>query len=232
MNLDIVLIVDTETTGLLHERDTCIEVGCVEYSLNYLSVLGCFSAVIACDADNSEASKINHIHPDLMQAAYGREAAAVWRAMESMGRRADAALAHNSDFDKGWVPTDHLIAQLPWIDTCYGVDWPLQSKKSGTLINLALEHGLGVVDPHRALSDCLLIARLLTRCGELGHDVHAMLDRGLRPMKTFKALVSYEQRESAKEAQFRWQPKQKIWTRKMAVEDAQSLPFRVEAIEK
>ena len=228
--MDIVLILDTETTGFDHANDACLEVAVVEYSIKHMSVLGCFSAVMTSDKGNAEAEKINHIPLGILDPMYGRTPVAVWGLVERFARRSAAVLAHNSDFDKGWVPPEHALLKIPWIDTCFGVNWPLQSRAANSLINLAFEHGLGIDSPHRALADCLLIARLMTRCAELGYDVGAILARGLRPQGYFMALVSYEDRQLAKDAEFKWQSATKTWERKMAVEDAKALPFQVKRL--
>ena len=80
---------------------------------------------------------------------------------------------------------------------------------------------------HRALADCLILARLFERVVELGHDVREMLRRGLEPKATYQAMVSYGDRELAKTAGFTWDGEAKRWTRRLAAEDVKGLPFRV-----
>lgn len=237
--MDVVTIIDTETTGIDHANDTCIEVAAVEYSIKEKSVLTCFSSVITTDASNEEAGKVNHIPQAILQENYARSAESVWRITNSVARRSSAILAHNSDFDLGWVPEGDPLRKLPWIDTCWMVTWPQQSRQGGRLIDLALEHGLGVVDPHRALSDCLLLARLMCRCSEMGHDVEALLARGLRPTAWVEALVSYDDRDLAKERGFKYLPilgrekdrKPKGWVKKMAIDDIETLPFSAKKVQ-
>jgi DNA polymerase-3 subunit epsilon len=101
-----------------------------------------------------------------------------------------------------------------------------------SLVPLALAHDLGVAVAHRALADCDLIARLLTRCRELGHDIDAMLTRGLRPKVTLMACVSFDDRELAKVAGFHWHAPRKQWLRRMVEADAAfDFPVRVVAEE-
>lgn len=223
--MDLVAIIDTETTALTPEEGTCIEVALVRYSIKHTAVVEAFSWLL--EAESNEAEHINHIPPGLLVAPTAHEANGAWELVADRAEVSDAILAHNADFDRQWAPDWFSKVPTPWIDTCGGVDWPLQSKPGSSLINLCLEHGLGVVDPHRALNDCLLLARLLTRCAELGHDLDKILARGLRPTATFQALVSFHQKDAAKEAGFHWEPKTKQWLRKMAIEDAEKLPFRV-----
>jgi len=61
-------------------------------------------------------------------------------------------------------------------------------------------------------------------------DIQTMFAKALRPKAVFKALVSYEERELAKQAGFKWFPERKSWERKMTVEDARELAFPVKQI--
>ncbi len=218
--MDTVLILDTETTGLDPSTGQCIEVAIVRYSIQAHAVLDSVSWLL--HAESNPAEHINHIPASILLDA--DSPAVVWPEVSGIAMSCDAVLAHNADFDRQWVESKELLAH-PWIDTCHAVDWPMQSKPGSSLITLALDHGLAVVDPHRALSDCLLLARLLSRVAELGHDVSAILERGLRPTATFQALVTYDQRQAAKDAGFHWEAPKKQWLRK--IEDAKLLPFRV-----
>jgi DNA polymerase III subunit epsilon len=229
--MDLVAILDTETTGLSPADGVCLEVAVVRYSLRCRSVLDAQSWIILGPSENP-AESINHIPSALPQ--YGTPRGEVWDGVDLLLMGCDAALAHNADFDRQWIPNGTGSSEagelVPWIDTCHGIDWPRQTKPGSSLISLALEHGLGVIDPHRALSDCLLLARLISRCFELGTDVDAMLARGLRPTATFQALVSFEEKDLAKEAGFHWEAAEKRWLRKMAVEDAAGLGFKVRRV--
>jgi DNA polymerase III subunit epsilon len=223
--MDLIAILDTETSGLSPADGVCLEVAVVRYSLRLHTLLDAQSWILHGPEVNADEA-INHIPPALM--GYGTSTADVWARIYELAFECDAVLAHNADFDRQWIPAG--IYDIPWIDTCHGIDWPRQTKPGSSLISLALEHGLGVIDPHRALSDCLLLARLLSRCFERGGDVDAMLARGLRPTATFQALVSFEEKDRAKEAGFHWEAAEKRWLRKMAVEDAAALPFKTRRI--
>jgi len=210
-----ICILDTETTGLTPETGQCIEVAVVRYSLKHRAVVESMSQLFY--ADHNPLEHINHIPSEILLGAI-LDSDCIWRQVEYCASECEAIIAHNAEFDQQWVPNELLA--WPWICTCHGVDWPLQTKPGSSLVDLALAHGLAVVDPHRALSDCLLLARLLNRCAELGHDVEAMLRRGLRPKGEFKADVSFADKERAKQKGFKWDPARKIWHKSMAVEDA------------
>lgn len=223
--MKLVLILDTETTGLDPHTDRAIEVAAVQYSLEEASVVQAYSQLIAGGPNPAES--INHIPSKALE--WGDYAADVWERVSAMAKPCDAILAHNAAFDRRWVPSD--FPNIPWICTLNGITWPVQGD-GRNLVAIALAHGLGVVDPHRALADCLLIARLLTRCRELGTDLNAMLARGLRPQATFQALVSFDHKELAKAKGFQWDASARKWIREMAIEDAtpELLGFEVRRI--
>lgn len=215
-----VLILDTETTGLDPATDAVIEVGCVLYSVTHATVIESFASLIRADGNAAEA--VNRIPVAALRNA--PDAEDVWPIVDRLVFDADAFLAHNAEFDRAFVPPN-VGSTMPWICTKSDLVWPKQTHPESSLVPLALEHDLGVATAHRALDDAMLIARLLTRSAELGCDLVAMIERGMRPKTTLQALVSFDDRELAKAAGFRWHPETKRWLRRMVAEDAAALPF-------
>ena len=218
-----VAIVDTETSGLDPKTGELLEVAVALWSFD----LGLIHAgSIPVRAESNAAEAVNGI-PLALVRDFGRsrDGLEVWLAGMTAG--ADAIVAHHSDFDRQWLPELH---GRPWICTCNDVTWP-EPVQSRSLTAIALAHGVGVVDAHRALTDVLTIVRLFGAVQARGHSVRDLLAAGLRPKATFKAIVSYDDREKAKQAGFRWEGATKSWLRKMAVEDASKLPFKVQQME-
>lgn len=215
-----VLLLDTETTGLDPQIDACIEVGCVVFDTWRASPVMSFASLINHDSNAME--KVNHIPAALVLVA--PPADLVWGRVAAMADTCDAILAHNAAFDRGFVPEPVREAK-PWICTKDDLEWPHASRPGLSLVSLALEHGLGVSSAHRALADCDLIARLLSRVAEQGVDLAAFLARGLRPKATYQALVSFADKDKAKDAGFTWEPASKRWLRTLAIEDANTFPF-------
>lgn len=224
--MDIICIVDTETQGIDHKKDQAIEVAAVKYSIAHACVIESFSCLL--EAESNAAEAINHIPAGVLK--FGYPANHAWKRLEDIAAGSDAILAHNAAFDRRFIP-ETVLSSIPWICTLNGVVWP-KPGDARNLIAIALAHGLGVVDPHRALADCMLLARLLTRSAELGVDVSAMLQRGLRPTAHYQALVSFEKRDLAKAKGFQWDASSRRWCRTMAIEDAvpEVLGFEVRRI--
>jgi DNA polymerase-3 subunit epsilon len=214
-----ILILDTETTGTDPDA-VCIEVACVLYSVTYATPVRVFSSLLRAEGNAAEA--VNGIPPAMLTDA--PTADRVWPAVAKFAGQADAIVAHGAEFDSRFVPID-ACAGRPWICSCQDIAWPRQMRQGESLVKLALAHGLGVATAHRALADCDLLARLLSRVAELGTDLVPLLERGLRPKATFVALVPFERKDEARDAGFRWEGETKRWLRTMAVEDAALLPF-------
>lgn len=213
-----VLIIDTETTGLDPATDVVIEVGCILYSLDHATVIECFSSLIRAESNGAEG--INRI-PTAALAA-GRLSSLVWSDVRMLAAKAEVFIGHNCSFDRAFAP-EEIATLLPWCCSYEDIEWPLSPP--GKLTEVALNHGLGVADAHRALTDCLLIARLLTRCHELGHDLQAMLTRAMRPKALIRGLQRFEDNQLAKDAGFRWDGERKWWLRRMFLDDAAALTF-------
>jgi DNA polymerase-3 subunit epsilon len=216
-----VLILDTETTGLDHQKDSVIEVAAILYSVEHATPLRSFSSLMY--ATGNAAENINRIPAAALADAWLAEEA--WAEVSEMAGAADAIIAHNADFDRPWCP--QVLQDMPWICSKVDLQWPKQTRPEPSLVALALEHDLGVAYAHRALADCDMIARLLTRARELGANLAEMLVRGQRPKILLQAMVSFDERELAKTAGFRWDPTTKRWLRRMVAEDAVGLPFKV-----
>jgi DNA polymerase-3 subunit epsilon len=221
--MKLLTIIDLETTGTDPKADRVVEIGAVLWSVEFLSVVAAFSTVVV--GEGNAASAINGIPEGLIPS--GMAADRAWRQVSGWVERSTAIVGHNADaFDRLFVPAGWDQGK-PWIDTMTDVAWPRPSS-SRSLVALTLAHGLGVSHAHRALTDCMLIARLFERSAELGGDIPAMLARALRPKGTYVvADTNFDEARNAlaKTAGFRWEKPH--WVRKMAHADVAGLPFAV-----
>lgn len=218
--MEIVTILDTETTGLDPKTDAVIEVAAVQYHLPTASVLSTFATVLQYAGEN-KAEYMNRIPSGLLSVGAAPDEA--WAKLSEL--RSDAVLAHNSDFDRSFVPAT-VLSDRPWIDTYTGVSWVKYVTGNLNLVNIALNLGVGVVDAHRALSDCMLLARILTQMAKNGVDLNDFLASGLQPRSLWQACVDYNNRNLAKTNGFRWDGSR--WVKKLTAEEAKALPFKVD----
>ncbi len=220
-----ILIIDTETTGLDPKVDAVIEVGAILYSVEHATALTAWSTLLPAGTNAAEA--INRIPAAALSDA--PDPSLCWANIASMAETAGAIVAHNAEFDRGFVPAI-LRTIRPWVCSKNDLEWPKQEKPGQSLVSLVLAHDLGIATAHRALADCDMLSRLFTRARELGCDLSAMMARGMRPKAQFQALVSFDEKDKAKEAGFQWEASTKRWLRTMAIEDAAALPFQTKEI--
>jgi DNA polymerase-3 subunit epsilon len=231
--LDRVLIVDTETTALEIQRGQVIEIGAILYSVKHQTALQKYSTLLP--APSNPAQQINRIKETALRDITPEQTQRGLLMLTDLARDAELVVAHNAEFDKKWfgLPRNDQISiptllnangqALSWVCTCHDFEWPNQTRPGQSLVNLALAHDIGVSTAHRALTDCDLIAALFDRM----ENLLPMFERTLRPKARFKALVSFHDKDLAKEAGFTWFGDRKTWERIMAVEDTQQLSFRV-----
>ena len=230
MTIESIIIVDTETTGL--DPSTCdlIEVAAVRYDVAHRCVVNSWATLVRARGNAAEA--INRIPAAALLSAPGvPELVDATDALDGFigNGRASVWMAHRAEFDRGFIAASApgLAARMPWVCSKFDIEWP-HSKPGASCVEMALAHGVPVVSAHRALTDCMLIANTLASVGE---QVPALLARAMRPRAVFAVRdTSFDaaRNELAKANGFRWEKPH--WIRRMAVEDAASLPFAVREV--
>ena len=223
---ELLLIVDTETTGLDPATYALCELGAVLFSVPHRAVISQLSFLLP--VLTNDAIAINGIGPQLSQLP--QPSSELMAVFVAMARQADAFLAHNAAFDRPWIepllPAELRGAARPWICTCEVIRWP-GLKPNPSLQSLALAHGIPVWAAHRALTDCTYLAQVLERDPEL----EAHLKEGLQPRRLVAAQLPYEQRELARQAGFRWIAEAKQWQRRCSESEINALSFPTIAID-
>jgi DNA polymerase-3 subunit epsilon len=218
-----ILIVDTETTGLDPVDGSVIEVGAILFDvLKFRSVIAQTSFLLPCLINPAE--NINGIPQGLTQGCNDSSDAGL-EMFKVLLESADAVVAHNVRFDKQWFDGVDLPAiDKPWICSMEDIRWPakLRLKSRPSVTTLALAYGVPVWAAHRALTDCIYLAQVFERCDDLA----GLLEQAMEPKFLYAALVSYDDRQLAKDAGFAWNdPVPKTWTRRLTESEAAKLPF-------
>ena len=221
------LILDTETTGLLSERDHCIEIGAVLFHVAERAVLDQVSFLLPCQ--DNPAEPINGINAAVSRTPQPWQAGLQF--FQAMLDAADLVVAHNVKFDRAWFGREPLPAiSKPWLCTMEDIRWPpsLRLKPTPSVRDLALAYSVPVWAAHRALTDCIYLAQVFERCS----DLDALLLEGLEPRQLYRACLSYAERHRAREAGFRWnEPLRGAWSRRLSQREVNLLPFPVELAE-
>lgn len=162
-----VLIVDVETGGLDPQADPVIEVAGVLLDVEHGEVIG--AASLLQGAPINRAEHVNQIPSSLLRSLPGSMSRAprrdatdpAFQPLFGLIGLADAFVAHRATFDRKFFP-ESIARLLPWICSKFSCDWP-RGRYGDHLVDLALAHGVAVTANHRALDDCMLLARIMRR---------------------------------------------------------------------
>ncbi len=224
---ELLLILDTETTGLSPARGRCIEVGAVLFHVPSRAVLSQLSFLLPCNSNPAQG--VNGIAAEVTRLKQPREQSLA--CLEAMAAAADVLVAHNAAFDRQWFGCQELPPlQRPWLCSMEDIRWPAERHLRATpsLRDLALAYGVPVWAAHRALTDCIYIAQVFEREAQL----ETLLQQALLPRKLYRARLPYEQRHLAKEAGFRWnEGVQGAWSKRLTDDERVLLPFEVLPVE-
>ena len=211
--MEIVILVDVETTGLNPETDKIIELGAVAYDPEKKKILGTFSHLCNPGKDYKISQEIEEI-TGISQFEIETIGVSEDRLLSNFEEWFDIwagdeinqifFAAHNAPFDKGFLlalknASTFGFNDYRWIDTREDLPFP-KSVTSRKLIHLVPEI-CGFVNPfsHRALFDAISTAKLLG-----AFDWEIVKTRINQEKWRVTALVTYHEREAAKEAGFRW----------------------------
>ena len=225
-SLEKILILDTETTGLDENKDEIIEIGCILFNVSSKSVLSQVSFLFP--VISNEAEQINGISAEVSNVIQPWEEG--FSFFLKLVECSDLIVAHNVEFDKKWFGKGRLPKlEKKWICSLEDINWSFQKnlKNRPSVTDLALSFSIPVWSLHRALSDCFYISEVFKKC----ENLEELLIKATEPRFLYKALVSYEERSLAKKAGFRWNnPAQGAWAKKLTVEEANSLDFKVQIL--
>jgi DNA polymerase-3 subunit epsilon len=221
------LILDTETTGLEPENHCCVEVGAILFDVQSRAVLAQQSFLLP--AETNAAEPINRIPAAVTRLPQPWKQALLW--FQNLLDAADVLVAHNAAFDRQWFGRGELPAVTqPWLCSMDDMRWPAdrQLRSWPSVRDLALAYGVPVWAAHRALTDCIYLAEVFARC----EDLEQQLLQGLEPRQLVRAKVSYDDRQLARDAGFRWNdPIKGAWARRMSEREIQELSFPVAPVD-
>ena len=225
-NIEKVLIIDTETTGLDENKDEVLEIGCILFHVSSRSVLSQVSFLLP--VSTNEAEYVNGISAEVTNIDQPWQDGLNF--FLKLVDYSDLIVAHNVEFDRKWFGKGRLPKlEKNWICSLEDINWSFQKslKSRPSVTDLALSFSIPVWNLHRALSDCFYISEVFKKCDNL----EELLLKATEPRFLYKALVSYEERYLAKNAGFRWNtPVEGAWSKKLTAEEASNLDFKVKIL--
>ena len=218
------IIVDVETTGMVHGVDQIIELGMV--SFEYCARTGRVLAVIA-RYDGLEdpgmpippASTAVHGITDAMVKDHRLDERRIIEVLDG----ADLVVAHNAGFDRPFLENRiPRFSELAWGCSLKQVRWADMGIGSAKLEYLAYVHGL-FHHAHRAMDDCEVLLHILQAPREDGsHSAFSsLLEAVATPAYRIVALASpFESKDVLKARGYRWNPVRTAWWVELAGREA------------
>ena len=231
------LIIDTETTSVKDDSQVC-EISATLYNVSKnVRECGAIASVsFLSSVETNEAEHINGITPELSQVGFDNSPLFGYslKYFTSLLQRSSYLVAFNANFDKEQIKKyskryygeTHPIAYSgQWLCAMNDFDWGYPNKsKKGTfsLINLALQQGIGVSTAHRAGDDVRLLVEVFNRNKQ---NLTELLDLAIlhseSPTIVIQANVNYNNKDLAKDAGFSWNAEgyERAWTKKIKLCD-------------
>jgi DNA polymerase-3 subunit epsilon len=205
------VIVDLETTGLKPSEDTIIEVGLIELlvSSDHKPVIrGMFSALQDPGFPLSpEISGITGLTDDALSGE-----SIDWDIVKGYLNRADVIIAHNAEFDRGFLSAVPALREIrrPWACSVRHIDWREKKFASSKLQYLAADHGFVNPFAHRALFDCATTFRLVSP-----HLQEMLQNSREAEFEVFAVGSPFESKDVLKAAGYRWDSDRRVWRKRV-----------------
>lgn len=225
-----ILIVDTETTGLINAEPApkLLEVAACLYHVESKAELATVQFLLY--ADSNPASEINGIKEESLAAVSpeipGMDSLSksVMSSAQSLWDSADFIVAHNASFDRHFLdPVFGVKSPKTWRCSLRHITFP-KAKKAKALGYMAVDHGIFPFGAHRALNDVTVLTALLKTVPDLAEQL------ARDPVENFRFEardLPFSLNTEAKDRGFRWDSKSRVWYRNMTLKESKDIPFNI-----
>ncbi len=205
------VIVDLETTGLNPSEDSIIEVGLIDVlvSTDKKPIIGGMYSGLQDPGEplSAEISEITGLTDDVLS---GEKID--WDIVKGYLHRADVLIAHNAEFDRGFLSVVPALRDIrkPWACSVRHIDWREKKFASSKLQYLAADHGFVNPFAHRALFDCATTFRLVTP-----HLQELLKNSRDAEFEVFAVGSPFESKDVLKSAGYRWDSERRVWRKRV-----------------
>ncbi len=209
------VIVDTETTGIEHDKDVIIELGMIafDYDQNTGKIYRIVGTLDEFEQPPfpipSESIAVHGISDDMVLGCkIDDEQVAVFL------KNTNIVIAHNSPFDRQFLEKRFpIFKSLSWGCSLNQIAWATEGVSSAKLDYIAFKFGF-FFDAHRAEVDCRALLEILRqplpKSGELALKT-LLTSSGQRSFKVNATGAPYEARRKLKSRGYRWDNYKKVW---------------------
>lgn len=232
---NLVLGVDFETSGLNPDTDVIIESACVLWDWEATVPLVMHSSFIHQPIELSpEIVKLTGITNQMLE-DYAMQEVDVFSNLTYLMNRAQYVMAHfGNKFDRKFYEAtckrhSYQMSERQWLDSSIDIVYD-EAITTRNLRHLAAEHHFVAPFGHRALFDVLTMLKVASH-----YDLASIVARANEPTVHVQALVSFDEKEKAKERGYRWFAPQKIWWKSAKLSDFErergSYPFKAKLLD-
>jgi DNA polymerase-3 subunit epsilon len=201
---------DCETTGLDVAEERMTEVGAVLWDTDAKAPVCFYSQLIQGPIMSEMIIELTGIQQWMLD-KYGQQPRTVFHQLHDFIMEGEAIVAHNGKrFDFPFLKNEFERYELPMpelvlVDTSVDVPYPakIETRKQ---VHLAAEHGFVNPFPHRALTDVLTMLTTMSK-----YDFNEVFAMAQTPDITLRALVSFHNKDLAKNTGYRYQGESKTW---------------------
>lgn len=206
--------IDLETTGLDPDKDEITEIGFAMFDTEYWQIINTYGYLVQIRQKlDSRITEITGL-TDKILFEHGYPFEHVVKHLRYFMDKADYLVGHNGiNFDSIMLTENvkraglESLPEKPWIDTKIDLPFP-PTIRSRSLVTLCAEHGFLNPFPHRALFDVAAMFKLLSM-----YDFDEIMSIVSTPLVWVRAKVSFENKDKAKDAYFRWDSVNKFWVK-------------------
>lgn len=206
--MDTGIIVDLETTGIDAEKDKIIEIGIIEFMVSGEHSCPVISNMYGALEDPKEqlskdVKKITGLDDYMLKGQ-----SIDWDLVRSYMERSAIVIAHNMDFDRGFLQRRKELEGLDphWACSMKHIDWAAHGFKTRALNYLAADHGFVNSFAHRALFDCATTFRLVEP-----YFQELLAKSYMKEFRVFATAAPFEAKDKLKSRSYRWDAAKRVW---------------------
>ena len=210
-----ICFLDTETTGLNHDKDKIIEIAlkCIEINKtngeNLVVIDGYESLHDPGIPIPEQATLINGIKDEDV-----KNKSIDWNKVSNILDNSQLVVCHNARFDRPFVDRNVEGSKKKiWSCSINDINWVERGFKNKTQELLCIWHGF-YYSSHRAMMDVDALIHLLTNKQYSGSEkpIIELIQNARKPkVKVFAYNSKIETKDLLKENQYRWNPNKKVW---------------------
>lgn len=208
-------ILDTETTGLNHDRDEIIEIAIRKWIYHkrdhyLIKPIEEYSGLNE-PVKNEISDAITEITGITKEDVKGKKID--WSIVSRIIFESDFVLAHNAGFDRPMIESVPEVSEISsskiWACSLAQVDWAKMGFLSSKQELLSIFHGFHYAG-HRALTDIDALANILLQ-GEYLKEI--LLNANTKQVRVDCVQAPFDSKELLKANNFSWNASDKVWTR-------------------